>query len=116
MKKLIITCLLLVSASFVGSAQVVIGPRDLTPAEVTAAQTTATNTTNTLNATLAFTPTQYSDVNAIEFVYQKQFDKYTVNGDTPSSGQLGNMTISRDQKLQQVMTPAQYATYLTMPH
>ena len=118
MKKLILLCVVFSSLSLVSFAQAVGTTllRDLTPAEVVAAQTTATNTTNTLNATLVFTGTQSADVNAAEFKFQKQFDAYTVSGVTPSVGQLGNITIERDQRLQQIMTPAQWATYLTMPH
>jgi hypothetical protein len=113
MKKLFLTCILLACVSAVSFGQAM---RDLTPAELTVAQDEARTKADGFRTPLSLTTTQYNDLYDAEFLYQKQYDKYVVNVVTPSSGQLGNITIQRDTKIESILTPAQYATYLTLPH
>ena len=117
MRKLLLTFMLLTCVSFVSfGSPVDTGMRALTPAELTASQNTAQTKALALQTSCSLSSTQYSDVYDAEFLYQKQYDRYVVNGVTPSPGQLGNITIQRDQQMQIIMTPAQYAIYLTVPH
>lgn len=117
MKKLLLTCILLACISVVSFAQAGgADMRPLTTAELTAAQNTAQAKALSLQTSLSLTTAQYNDVYDAEFLYQQQYDRYVVNGVTPSQGQLGNITVQRDSKMETILTPTQYATYLTIPH
>ncbi len=91
--------------------------RPLTTAEIATSTATATAKTNSLQAPLSLTTAEYPLVLDAETTYQEKVDRYSVNGITPiPAGALSNITTERDNAIKQALTPAQYVTYMSIPH
>ena len=131
MKKLIITCALLTSVSFVSFAQssevkmkpaataqvdpsADPTPRQLTEKQLNATAKTANVNTKELEAKLGLTKEQYVAVYKIEYRYQSQYDKYPANGVAVPGGLLSNITSERNIKLKEILTPEQFTKYQGM--
>ena len=130
MKKLIVICALLTSVSFVSYAQTTevkmqpaattieekagAAPHKLTDAELKVSAKTAAKNTKVLQAKLGLTKAQYDEVYKLEYRFQSQCDRYSVNGAPAPKGACGNLTSERNINMKKVLTPQQFEKYQAM--
>ena len=120
MKKLIITCALLTSASMASFAQ-----------SNAASQTAAQNKPATANKPMnteqlaqrrvkmdvqqfGLNPDQEKKAYNVELEFTTAMEKYRAAGQRPGEGQMANITTKRDEGMKAIMTPEQYKKYETM--
>ena len=121
MKKLIITCLLLSSASVVSFAQAnapAAPPQGAANAQHNGQNKPAMNAeqmaqrrTKMETQQFGLSADQSTKVQAVETEFFTAMEKYRASGAQPNVGQMGNLTSRRDAKLKEIFTPEQYAKY-----
>ena len=119
MKKLIITCALVTSASMVSFAQA--NQTTQTTTSQAASNASAQNMPSpeqmaerhakAYEQQLKLTPEQYKGVYQAELDFTKQHQQMRANGGQPGSGQVMQMNMAKDQKFKQILTAEQYAKY-----
>ncbi len=117
MKKLIITCLLLSSASVVSFAQSNAAPQPNRNAPggpnkpVMNSQQMAERRTKADVQQFGLNPEQAKKVQAVELDFFSAMEKYRAAGQQPNIGQMGNLNARRDAKMKEILTPEQYAKF-----
>lgn len=127
MKKLITTCALLTTVTMVGMAQSRIPSgamkgKAVRPLSTTAAQSAAVaassgpekaaeNEAKTIQKKYGLNDEQYKAVYSAQLDYQQQIAQAKEQGYEPGPGQTQQMNMSLDQRIQNVMTPDQWAKY-----
>ena len=127
MKKLIITCVLLTSVSFIASAQTnevksttttttsqgpVVVAHKLNATELKASNLKAEKSAKALVSKLGLTKEQYTGVYNAECKYQAYYDRFPA-GKIPG-GTLSNITSERKKDLKEVLTPEQFEKFIAM--
>lgn len=117
MKKLIITCALLTSASIASFAQ-------SNAAAQAASQNKPANANKPMNteqlaqrrvkmdvAQFGLNADQEKKVYNVELEFTTAMEKYRSAGQQPGQGQMANLTTKRDEGMKAILTPEQYAKY-----
>ena len=112
MKKLILTFALIASASVVSFAQGQAAGSSTIQATPTAEQIADKNT-QAYEKQLNLSPEQSKAVRDVELSFIKQNQQMHAGGATPSRGQLMQHQMGKDNKMKQILTADQYATYQT---
>jgi hypothetical protein len=119
MKKLIITCCLIASASIVSFGQTVQTTNKPTVFRNSAVnrqvaptvEATAERTTKAYQRQLGLNPEQYKGVYQAELNYLKQNQQMHENGAKPGEGQAAQMVMGKDQQIKNVLTAEQFTKY-----
>ena len=116
MKKLILTCAILAAASVASFAQTAAAPQAAQAKPVPAnkpmnAEQLAERRTKVAEKQYGLNPDQTKKVHEVEMEFTQAMEKYRTAGQTPGPGQLGNLTVRRDQQMKEILTAEQFAKY-----
>ena len=118
MKKLILTCAVLASASIASFAQAnasATPPQQGKPATANKpmmnTEQMADRRTKMDEKQLGLNPDQTKKAHDVELEFTQAMEKYRAAGQAPSPGQMGNLTSRRDQRMKEILTAEQYAKY-----
>jgi Spy/CpxP family protein refolding chaperone len=110
MKKLILTCALIMSVSVVSFAQAQSNAGTTIQTKATAEELADRNT-KAYEKQLSLTAEQSKAIHDVELSFIKQSQQMHAGGATPSQGQLMQHQMSKDHKMKQILTADQYTTY-----
>jgi len=113
MKKMILTCALLASASIASFAQANAPQgKPANPNKPMAnAEQMADRRTQADVKQFNLNPDQAKKVHEVELEFSQAMEKYRAAGQTPGQGQRMNLTTRRDQRMKEILTPEQYTKY-----